>query len=81
MKAKKMAYIKKYILNVLVGIDITLNAIVGGKERQTISGRLGSDFKGSMLEMGVNYVFYKLRWWGDDDHCSDEAAFENGFVK
>jgi hypothetical protein len=63
-----------------VGIDITVNAILGGKERQTISGRLGSDFKGSVVELGVNYIFFKMKWWQDPTHCEDEANFENGFV-
>lgn len=73
--------IKQYLLNVAVALDILVNSLTGGKERQTISGRLGSEFKGSILEMGVNYVFWKLKWWSDDDHCEECANFENGFVK
>ena len=73
---------KKYLLNVAIAIDILLCSLVpGGKERQTISGRLGSEFDGSIFELGVNWVFYKMGWWPDPTHCSDVSREEEQIFK
>ena len=74
---------KTYLLNLAVATDMLICALIpGGKERQTISGRLGSDFDGSIFELAVNWVFYKMGWWPDPLHCEDvknteEKIFED----
>ena len=73
---------KTYFLNLAVAIDMLLCALIpGGKERQTISGRLGSDFDGSIAEYAVNWIFYKMGWWKDDQHCSDCVTEEENIFK
>ena len=77
---------KKFLLNFAVALDIfalsifaiipLLLSYVGiniptPKERQTISGYLGSDFDGSIAELAVNWVFWKMGWWPDRFHCFD----------
>lgn len=63
---------KKYISNIFLALDILIAALIpGGKSRQTISGRLGNDFDGSIFELAVNKMFYTMGWWDSPDHCSD----------
>ena len=87
---------KKFLLNFAVALDIfalsifaiipLLLSYVGiniptPKERQTISGYLGSDFDGSIFERIVNFIFYKNGWWKDTDHCSDVDKEEEQIFK
>jgi len=73
---------KAYIFNILLALDMFVNSLIpGAKERQTISGRLGIDFDGSIFELGVNWVFYKMGWWGDPFHCDDCAKEEEKIFK
>ena len=73
---------KAYIFNILLALDMFVNSLIpGAKERQTISGRLGSDFDGSIFELAVNWVFYKMGWWKDPLHCDDVATEEKEIFK
>ena len=65
---------KKYILNILYGLDIFIAAFFpGGKQGQTISGRLGSDYPNSIAERFVDWIMPDP----DGDHCEDAAEKEN----
>ena len=73
---------KNYIINLAVAIDILVNALIpGGKERETISGRLGINYPGSFFALAVNWVFWKLGFWPDPTHCQDVAKEENQIFK
>jgi hypothetical protein len=63
---------------VLVAVDILINALLGGKKRQTISGRLGSSYQGSLPERFVDWLFYYTD--ADHDHCEDQAEIESSFI-
>jgi hypothetical protein len=60
---------KQYILNILIGLDQFVNAILGGLPDHTISGRVGyAAMRGNkiaiLLEKLINLLF-----WFDKDHC------------
>ena len=59
--------IKKYIYNILIGIDQLANAIAFGDPDETISSRLGKNHSGSWLEKLVNWMFRKQT----DNHCKN----------
>jgi hypothetical protein len=53
---------KLYLLNVLVGIDQLLNALLGGDCDETLSSRAGKHYP--RLAKIINFIFF----W-QDDHC------------
>lgn len=61
--------IKKYIFNVLMALDILLNAIAGGSYREPISSRIGKNPKCSFLAE----FLHKILNWLENNHCEDSA--------
>lgn len=68
---------KSYIFNIVYALDILINAIFKGKKGETISCRLGSEQGDSFLEISIDWIFYKMGWWNDNDHCEDVAKSES----
>jgi len=66
-----MELIKKYILNILIGIDQLGNALLGGDPDETISSRLGKNYRGSFLEKFVDKIF-------GDGHCEGSLEEDEG---
>jgi hypothetical protein len=64
MRSKILQYGK----NQLVALDQWLNAATGGDPDETISSRLGRNYRGSFLYKAVNKLFF----WQHGQHC-DEA--------
>jgi hypothetical protein len=78
MKKKLFSYATK----VLIGLDIFICSFwPWSKERETISGLLGSDFDGSIAEYAVNWIFWKMGWWDNPDHCTSVANKEKSFIE
>lgn len=69
-----MNMFKKYIINIAYGLDVLVHAIFwpGGKMGQTISGRLGSSYPGSIAERFVDWLMED----DDGDNCEDAAEKE-----
>ena len=59
----------KYLKNLLVSLDQFLNTAAAGSPDETISSRLGRNYKGSFLYKAVNVLFF----WQKGKHC-DEAV-------
>lgn len=78
--------IRKYLLNVLVGIDQLGNALLGGCPDETISSALGKADRGDYgptlkvlsmpLRVTVDGFFYLL---GDKNHCHKHIENDEGF--
>lgn len=62
---------KKYIRNILISIDQFFNTLLGGDPDETISSRLGKNYKGTWMEKFVDWLFRKQK----PDHC--EGAIES----
>lgn len=60
----------RYLVNILVSVDQFGNTITGGSPDETISSRLGRNYRGSLLERGVDCLFF----WQGKNHC--EKAIE-----
>lgn len=60
----------RYLVNLLVSVDQFGNTIAGGSPDETISSRLGRNYRGSWVERGVDLLFF----WQGKDHC--EKAVE-----
>lgn len=59
--------IKQYFFNILISFDQFVNTLAGGDPDETISSRLGKNFKNSELRKFVDFLFKK-------GHC--EGAIE-----
>ena len=73
-----MTNIIKRIINTLLGIDETANAVLGGSPRQTISGTIGRAYlKGAWWASAAVYVVDLILGKG---HCVRAAQEEDGTV-
>lgn len=64
--------IKKYLKNILISIDQFFNTLFGGSPDETISSRLGRNYKNSFLEKFVDWIFSWQK--KSEGHC--ESAIE-----
>ena len=60
----------KYLKNILISIDQLGNAIAFGSPDETISSRLGRNYRGSPMEVFVDWLF---SWTGTLEHCEDSV--------
>ena len=58
----------RYITNVLIALDVLANAILGGREYQTISSRIGESYLAGGWASKVPWP----QWW--IKHCLDAIA-------
>lgn len=73
--------LRAYVFNVLLALDLLLNAVIGGDPRETVSSRLG---KGALAKKPVhivgakvvNFIFKLL--FNQKDHCFDAIEPSNG---
>ena len=69
--------LKRYIRNILISLDQTLNVITFGDEVETISSRLGKSQRGDFgkLHKALSYPLAKLvdfiadKFFNDPNHC------------
>ena len=64
--------LKKYLFNILVSLDQLGNTLTGGAPDETISSRLGRNYRGSFIEKAVDWVAWLIT--GKKDHC--ESSIE-----
>ena len=57
---------KKYLVNNLVALDQAVNTFLGGDPDETLSSRIGKNYKGSIFHKFVNTLFF----W-QKDHCEE----------
>jgi hypothetical protein len=58
----------KYFYNLLVSVDQFGNTLAGGSPDETVSSRIGRNYKGSFAYKFINWLFF----WQKGKHC-DEA--------
>lgn len=64
--------LKKYIFNVLIGLDLFFNALFAGDPKMTISTRV-------YLYRDVNIIaslMYRFLNWLDAKHCEDALKYD-----
>ena len=66
--------IKRWAVNILLGIDQLANTIIGGDPDETISSRAGKKEGRHWLATGLCWMLNKL----DDDHCKDAIERDEG---
>jgi hypothetical protein len=62
---------KKYIYNILISLDQLGNTILFGDPDETISSRLGKNYRGTWIERLVDWMFY-------DGHCENAEEKDEG---
>jgi len=67
---------KKWLFNILIGIDQLANAILGGDPDMTISGRLGRNYKDSWMARFVDWIFLWQKRDGSESHVENAAYWE-----
>lgn len=67
---------KKWIFNILIGIDQLANAILGGDPDMTISGRIGRNYKGTFIARFVDWMFSWQTREGSKSHVENSAYWE-----
>lgn len=66
----------KYLKNILISIDQLVNTIFGGDPDETISSRLGKNYKGTWLERFVDWLF---KWQNNPEgHCEGSIEQDEG---
>jgi hypothetical protein len=60
---------KKYIYNNLVAVDQLWNTLWFGSPDETVSSRLGRNYRGSWIEKSVDWCAEKIT--GKPNHCED----------
>jgi len=66
--------IKRYLWNVLIGLDQLLNAVLGGDPDETISSRMGKQTHRCRLCRWVCRLLGKI----DNDHCLKSIEPDRG---
>lgn len=71
----------QYGYNLLCAVDQAANTILGGSPTETISARLGRNYRDTWMEKTVNFLFR----WQSPDHCGEAVEhtppeFEEGAV-
>lgn len=79
------AFLRRYLLNILIGIDQLLNCFLAGYPDETISSRLGKAQNGyfgpywqrfwSPAALLVNVIFFPFDGW---DHCRKSIEHDEG---
>lgn len=65
---------KKYLKNLLISIDQLINTVFGGDPDMTISARLGRNYKNTLLEKLVDWMF---SWQNHPQgHCENADEWE-----
>lgn len=68
--------ITKYLKNILISFDQFINTLAGGDPDETISSRLGRNYKGTILERFVDWLF---KWQGHEQgHCENAQELDEG---
>lgn len=62
-----MNVVGKYTLNILKALDRLGNTLTFGAPKETISSRLGRNYRGTWLERAVDFGAYLIT--GEKDHC------------
>ena len=63
---------KRYLFNLLIGIDQMANVVFGGMPDETISSRWGRNEKPNwFVRQGKGFLN-----WLDPDHCEDSIEFD-----
>lgn len=66
---------KHYFWNIAYGLDVFIASFWPvGEQGQTISGKLGYYYEGSIPELFVDWLLYYTD--ADHDHCEDAAEHE-----
>ena len=69
-------FLKNYFWNIAYGFDVFVASFWPiGHQGQTISGKLGSYYEGSIAERFIDWLLYYTD--DDHDHCEDAAENEN----
>lgn len=74
--------LRAYVFNVLVGIDLLANAIIGGDPGETISSRAGKGkIKGqpihTLVSRVIDLIFEML--FSQQDHCVNSIQHDEGW--
>lgn len=69
--------IKKYLRNILIGIDHLANAILAGDPEMTISSRLGRNYKYTWMARFVDWLFSWQKREGSKSHVENAAYWED----
>jgi hypothetical protein len=64
-----------YFARVFVGLDVFVNALIGGHPKETISSRAAKDRNRGRF---LGCVLCKILDWIDKDHCDKALDKENG---
>jgi hypothetical protein len=64
----------KYIYNILIAIDQLFNTIFGGDPDETISSRLGKNYRDTWMEKFVDWLFRKKT----SNHCENAIESDEG---
>ena len=73
-----MKAIWKYIQNLLLALDLMLNAIFLGDPEETISSRIGKKVQRSGKDCKVCHYLCKFLDWIDPRHCRDAINWNEG---
>lgn len=78
-------FLRRYLLNILIGVDQLINCFLAGYPDETISSRLGkaqSGYFGSTWQrvwspaaIAVNVIFWPFDGWG---HCRKSIEHDEG---
>lgn len=71
---------KSYLLNNLVSLDILINTLIGGRNRETLSGRMGRKIEAGDCRFCFficRKIFHRL----DPDHCKDTHTREKRYYE
>lgn len=76
-----MKLLRRYLINLLVALDETVNTLFLGSPHETISARLGRNYPGSLLYRVVDHLFF----W-QFDHCkeasiNEPSCYEKGAIE
>ena len=63
---------KRYLLNILIGLDRFFNAVFGGDSKETMSTRVGR-YKDKHWLAGIIYNFLE---WIDPGHCEQSLRYD-----
>jgi hypothetical protein len=68
---KFLKLIGRYFLNILIGIDQLINAILAGDPDECLSSRIGKYSRGTFLESVVDFIF-------GSGHCQKSIENDEG---
>jgi hypothetical protein len=68
--------ILKYLKNILISFDQFINTLAGGDPDETISARLGRNWKGTWMYRFVDFLFSWQKREGSTSHCENAHWWE-----